>query len=172
MPIDAQLSVPADGKTVERLRHCMGLRAALSEAKVSDGLLFVDVKGVLLLEDAYGRIQEQSTSDEVLWRTKGARPVLHEEDLGDPEKVGLIGRWNLDFLRWLHGVSAETSEPVEISYTHERGDTLYESAWWAADPSSAEGRIETFGIQNDEGMDETLWRAEAIRLSDGRLELR
>jgi len=150
----------------------MGLGAALNQANVRDGLLFIDVKGLLLLEDVYGRSHEQVASDEVLWRTEGGRPVLHEEDLGDPQKVGFIGRWNLDFLRWLHGVSVATCEAVEISYTHERGDTLYEAAWWAADPSSEEGKIETFGIQNDEGMDETLWRAEAVRLADGRVELR
>lgn len=80
--------------------------------------------------------------------------MLHEADLRDAEKEGYIGKWNLDFLRWLQGISAQTSEPVAVGYEHERGDTPYESAWWTSDPHSEIGEVETFGIQSNDGMDE------------------
>lgn len=70
MPIEAQLSVPAYGKTAEHLQRSLGLRDALSNAKVRDGLLFLDVRSVLLLEDLYGRTHEQEASDDVLWWTE------------------------------------------------------------------------------------------------------
>lgn len=172
MPIEVQLSVPAGGKAVEHLQLCIGLQAALADAKVRGEFLLVDAKAVLLLEDVYGRGQAQAASDESLWRTEGTRNVLHEADLRDPEKEGYVGKWNLDFLRWLQGVSAQTSEPVAIAYEHERGDTLYELAWWTSDPLSQGGEIETFGIQSNDGMDKPQWRAEVVRHSDSRVELR
>lgn len=172
MPIEARLSIPEGGKAVERLQTCLALHAALENAKAQDGLLSIDVKSVLLLKDVYGRVHDHAPADILLWQGESARPVLFEPDLGDSEKVGYLGTWNLDFLRWLRGISMEASEVVEIFYDHERGDTLYESAWWESAPSSAEGRIEVFGIQNNDGMDEPLWRAEVIRLADGRIEVR
>ncbi|CAN7582146.1 MULTISPECIES: hypothetical protein [unclassified Variovorax] len=172
MPIEARLSVLEGGKAAEHLQTCLALRAALQNARAHDGLLSIDVKSVLLLNDVYGRVYDQVPSDVLLWQSEAARPVLFEPDLRDSEKVGYLGTWNLDFLRWLRGISMEASEVVEIYYEHERGDTLYESAWWESAPSSAEGRAEVFGIQNNEGMDEPLWRAEVIRLADGRIEVR
>ncbi|WPH17065.1 hypothetical protein [Variovorax paradoxus] len=172
MPIEARLSVPEGGKAAENLQTCLALRAALQNARADGGLLLIDVKSVLLLQDVYGRVHDHAPSDLLLWQRDAARPVLFEPDLRDFEKVGYLGTWNLDFLRWLRGISIEASEVVEIYYEYERGDTLYESAWWESAPSSAEGRVEVFGIQSNDGMDEPLWRAEVIRLADGRIEVR
>jgi hypothetical protein len=172
MPIEARLSVLERGKAAKHIQSCLALHAALQNARAHDGLLSIDVKSVLLLNDVYGRVHDQAPSDVLLWQREVARPVLFEADLGDSEKVGYLGTWNLDFLRWLRGISIAASEGVEIFYEHERGDTLYESAWWESAPSSAEERVEVFGIQSNEGMGEPMWRAEVIRLADGQIEVR
>lgn len=172
MPIDVLLSVPAGGKTAQHLLLCASLHDALSVAKVSEQLLLIDAKSALLLEDVYGHTHTPPDSDELLWRTENARPVLHEADLRDGEKEGYLGKWNLDFLTWLRQIAVAVSEPVAVAYEHERGDTPYESAWWTCDPLSETGEVETFGIQSNDGMDKPEWRAEVVRCADGRIEIR
>lgn len=172
MPIEANLSVLESGQIAARLRLCEGLREAFEQAHVVDGDLKLDVKHVLLLTDVYDDQSVQHSSDLSLWKVAENCSVLHESDLDDAEKVGYIGEWNLPFLRWLHGLAIETFEPVTVYYEHERGDYLYEVAWWSADPRAADGYTEKFAVQNYEGDIEPLWVGEVARYADGRVEVR
>ena len=81
MPIEARLSVLEGGKAAEQIQSCLALHAALKNAKAHDGLLSLDVKSVLLLNDVYGRVHDQAPSDVMLWQREAARPVLFEADL-------------------------------------------------------------------------------------------
>jgi hypothetical protein len=171
MPIDAKLRILDGGVAVEHLMEYSALRAGLATATSYEGLLSIAIDPLLLLEDIYGRVSKQEASDCSLWEGKADQPVLCEADFGDVENVGYVGEWNLSFIRWLRGISLETGEAIDVAYEHERGDYLYEQAWWASDPSSTEGVIEVFGVQSHEDSDEP-WCAEVMRHSDGRVTVR
>lgn len=171
MPIEAKLRILDGGVAAERLMKCSALRDGLATATSYEGMLSIAIGPVLLLEDLYGRVSKQEASDFSLWELEADQPVLWEADFGDAEKVGYVGEWNLSFIRWLRGVSLETGEAIDVAYEHERGDYLYEQAWWASDPSSVDGVVEVFGVQSDEDSDEP-WCAEVVRHSDGRVTVR
>lgn len=140
-------------------------------AHVSDGHLELEVRNVLLLRDIYDDESTQHSADLALWKGAESCSVLHELDLGDVEKIGHIGNWNLPFLRWLHRLAIETLEPVSIYYEHERGDYLYEAAFWSADPKATDGYTEKFIVENYDGDTTPLWIGGVVRRSDGRIEV-
>lgn len=171
MPIEAKLHILDGGVAAERLMECSALRDGLATATSYEGILSIAIGSVLLLEDLYGRVSKQEASDCSLWELEADQPVLWEADFGDAEKVGYVGEWNLSFIRWLRGISLETGEAIDVAYEHERGDYLYEQAWWASDPSSVDGVVEVFGVQSYEDSDGP-WCAEVVRHSDGRVTVR
>jgi len=172
MPIYATLKLREVGQAVDHLKTCDSLRRILETAKSHDGLLYMSITELLLIEDLYGKQYPQTPEDQIVWATAASRQVLGENDFGDPEFCGHVGTWNVPLLRWLTQVAMDVAEEIEVSYDHERGDTPYESAWWAATPTNAEGAIEVFGLQSHDGMDEPEWRIEALRMSDGTTKIR
>jgi hypothetical protein len=172
MPLAAYLTCRQQGRVIEALSACPTLALAIESSQKRDGIVRIEVLDVLVLEDVYGEVYAPSPADVACWAGSKSRSVLFETDLGSADFTGQIGRWNLEFLQWLKGISEEACEMVEIEYEHERGDYLYEVAWWASDPSSGLGKIEVFGIQSHDGMVEPEWRREVIRHSDGRTEIR
>jgi len=172
MPIEAKLSVLDGGVAAERLKKCVALRGPLAAATSYEGILSIAIGPVLLLEDIYNRASKQDAADCSLWQAEADQDVLCETDLGDADKIGHVGEWNLPFLRWLRGVSLETGEAIDVAYEHERGDYLYEQSWWTSDPSSTEGVVEILGVRSYEGSDEPLWCVEVVRHSDGSVVVR
>jgi hypothetical protein len=172
MPIYATLKLREAGQAVNRLKTCDSLCRILETAKSHDGLLYMSITELLLIEDLYGKQYSQTPEDQIVWATAASRQVLGENDFGDPEFRGYVGTWNAPLLRWLTQVATDAAEEIEVSYSHERGDTPYEGAWWAATPTNEEGIIEVFGLQSHDGMDEPERRIEAVRMSDGTIKIR
>lgn len=172
MPVSVHLVCRRCKPLIEALRRCPSLATAIQEAADSDEMIHIDVRRILVAEDLFGDKYIATTEDEDCWRTSMSIDVMYETDLGADDFIGYVGKWNLRFLGWLKSVSINTCERMEIEYEHERGDYLYEIAWWSSDPSSSTGEVEVFGIQNHEGMIEPEWRREAIRFADGRIMVR
>jgi hypothetical protein len=172
MPIYATLKLREAGQAVDRLKTCDSLRRILETAKSRDGRLYMSITELLLIKDLYGKQYPQKPEDEIVWAMAADRQVLGENDLGDLEVRGYVGTWNVPLLRWLAQVATDVAEEIEVDYDHERGDTPYEAAWWAATPTSSEGAVEAFGLQSHDGMDEPEWRIEALRMSDGTTKIR
>jgi hypothetical protein len=172
MPLIALLSCPANGNALAILRKCPSLQQALESATRQGDKLFIDVLSMLVVENVYGRKQALLPADVAVWIEAASVEVLSEADLGSPEYLGYLGTWNTGLLRWVRCISLKTGESVGLHYEHERGDTLYEMAWWTSCPNAGSGEVEKFGIQSNEGMPTPEWRKEAVRFEDGRIEVR
>ncbi len=170
MPIEATLLCIRGGKLAEFLKEAPSLATQLGLADLHSEWARVDVLGLLMVEDLYGRKYAAPVADAAVWEDSETVPVLGESDLGALEYTNYVGTWNLKFLRWLKTISERTAERIEIDYFHERGDNPHESAWWNFDPTSPDGIVEAFGIENHD--DTPPWKREVLRHADGHIELR
>ena len=130
MPFSAILIVPKDSTCLKLLRESNAIRTAIENASEWNGQLKIDVLPLLLLMNIYGHQSIQDTEEVALWENKSLEDLLVEKDLTSPEYSTFIGDWNLQFLRWLKGISIVSQECLKIYYDHERGDTLYEQVQW------------------------------------------
>jgi hypothetical protein len=172
MPFTAYLIVRQHGQIAAELLKCPSLAGSAAAAPEVNGWLRIEVFHALVVEDLYGDVNPVSADEAKCWEKGKSIPILLEADLGSPDCEGYIGKWNIQLLQWLKAISIAADEMVAIEYEHERGDYLYEVAWWSSDPASAEGQVEAFGIQRHDGMVNPEWRREAIRHADGRIELK
>jgi hypothetical protein len=170
MPFIAKLKIPIGSGALDSLSECIALRDAILDATEWEGILRIDVLRLLLLRDVYGDAYGQEERDRGMWGAADI-PLLTEGDVSSPEMAGLIGEWNIPFLRWLKSISLATKEEISVEYEHERGDTPYEYVWWTSRPSSSEGDSEVFGVSSHEGMEDAEWRREIVRYRGGRTEV-
>lgn len=144
----------------------------MSQAREQEGILRIDVLDLLVAVDVYGEQRQAMPIDSSPWTPTPPFEVLFEDSLGSADFTGYLGEWNLAFLKWLKSVSITAQEEIGISYEFERGDCLYQVAWWHSSPLAPEGETEVFGLQHYDGMDSPEWWREAVRRSDGQIEVR
>lgn len=143
MPVEVHLAV------IEGSPYAL-LRAYPPLARLARSQLRLDVTALALHEDIYGH----SYPTPVPVPTGQRRVALMPVDLADHDGrslADLCGRLRTEFFDFVADVARRTHATIYVTYSHERGDWLYELVQWVFGPRE---RLDATGF---DGTDEPQW---------------
>ena len=172
MDIDVKLCYENNDAITRELKKIPSTKDLIwSEYK---GNTFVNVKSIALIEDLYGTIYKQNNSDEIFLKDFNYYDVFSDDDFmidGDFEDdQPYIGKWNLNFLKWIKHIATTYTSTISITFQHERGDWLEEEACWIFDFTKSSTIKETFILINWFGVSKPIWEKKIIRDANGVIE--
>ena len=133
MPIDVDLQV-LYGDPWPQLRCCPSIEQADADSPNTGG---IEVTALALEEDIYGKRYELTAEDAAFLAARGGGAVLLPSDVRGPSgrpQTSFVGTLRVTFLAWLASLARETRTSMILTYTHERGDWLYEHVRWTFGP--------------------------------------
>jgi len=159
MPINANIIIGNPNyKVIELLNRC----GALDIQKDHINSISYSVTELFLKKNIYGHLFEQSKALESFLASFNDLKIILI-----PESCSVLGKLNLDFIRFIKDCSMESKTKVVIVYEHERGDWLYELARWSF---LVEGNLEeTLEIDYFCGTDRIIDSAQFELYQNGKL---
>jgi hypothetical protein len=190
MPINVTLHFPKNPELTSDLLRCPGLtkvdsftipteREYYDYTKPVKGMenLCLSVKSLAIEQTIYGdMLRSVPGLDEFLEEFKEESIFLPEdlkherEDFMEELKKNpdsIIGKWRFNFVRWIKALASEYETLMKINYEHERGDNLYETAYWLFQYIPKSVVVESFGITDCEG--NPRWRSSVSKLNNGEI---
>jgi hypothetical protein len=184
MPIEVTLHCTEQSDVLEHLKHCKSLKQVIQNPKhkfENDDHYLLRVEEFAIQEDIYGNQTIFAPDDVQFWARFASINVLMPKDLEHPSPNYIttsgsnidhtIGQWNTNFLAWLKSIAQQTRSRIKVSYMHERGDYLYETADWIFDFRPNVEDVEIFNLINWDGGMTPEWSGEISRNRAGDIKL-
>ena len=128
MPIEVTLTISSTENEVLNLLNKLPAISKLTPShNYTEEEIFFDIYSIAMITDIYGNVNKISMEDVEYLKQFDNVEIFTPTTLKYPDT---IGDFNVNFLRFIKHCSFRAQSKIEIHYSHERGDYLYEVAGW------------------------------------------